>query len=159
MSGNPKRRADLARLRSEPSLGDEAITLLSEGVTMSRICTTLQVSKAALLEWLDEEENAERASRARARAADALADEALDIADESRDARLRIQQRNWVAERFNRQRFGQTQKIEVSGNITHLHLAALQARKQQPAAQAIEQAQPDVVDVEVKTLEQQLAEL
>lgn len=118
-----------------------------------------ELSKAALLEWLDQEENAERASRARARAAAALADEGLEIADESGDARLRISQRNWIAERFDRARFGQKVEVEHKGTITHQHLAALQSAARARQAQAIQASDPVVLDVEVKTLEQQLADL
>ena len=118
------------------------------------------LGKSALLDWLESEENAERATRARARAASALADETVEIADSSGDARMRIGTRQWLAERFDRARFGQTQKVEVSGQVTHLHLAALQATARKRQQAAIPQAgEPDVLDVEVKTLEQQLQEL
>jgi hypothetical protein len=159
MSGRPKRTADLARLADEPQLVELVWTRLEEGVSYAKLCAETGLGKAALLEWLDKEENAEHASRARARAASALADEALDIADGSGDARLRISQRNWIAERYDRAKFGQTQKVEVSGQVTHLHLAALQATARKRQASITQADEPEVLDVEVKTLEQQLQDL
>lgn len=129
---------------------------LEEGVGYSRICYETGIGKAALLEWLHSPAQAERATRARARAAAALVDEALEIADGSGDAKLRVGQRNWMAERFDRAQFGQKVDVAVSGQVTHMHLAALQQRKRAPAIQA---SDADVVDVEVKSLEQQLLEL
>lgn len=159
MAGQPKRRDDLARLASDGQLAELIWARLEEGVGYTRICLETHIGKAALLEWLDQEENAERASRARARAAAALADESVEIADESRDPKLRVSTRQWVAERFDRVRFGQKIEHQVTGSVTHMHLAALRTRhKAQPALQA--QAS-EVLDVEARelTLEQQLAEL
>ena len=159
MSGRPKRTADLARLTAEPELQELVWTRLEEGVGYSKLCYETGLGKAALLDWLESEENAERATRARARAASALADETVEIADSAGDARLRIGTRQWLAERFDRARFGQTQKVEVSGQVTHLHLAALQATARKRQAAISQADEPDVLDVEVKTLEQQLNEL
>lgn len=162
MAGRPKRAHDAARLADEPGLGELVWARLEEGVSYARICSETGLCKAALLEWLDAGENAERASRARARAAAALADEALDIADESGDPKLRISQRNWIAERFDRARFGQKVEVEHKGSITHQHLAALQQAAAQRQGKQIAHAQAEVLDVQarmVPTLEQQLAEL
>lgn len=159
MPGNPKRHADLARLTADTALQETVWTRVEEGVGYSRICMELGIGKAALLDWLESEANAERATRARARAASALADETVEIADSAGDARLRIGTRQWLAERFDRARFGQTQKVEVSGQVTHLHLAALQATAKRRQAEQLQASEPEVLDVEVKTLEQQLNEL
>lgn len=161
MAGNPKRTLDRARLVEDAALQELVWTRLQEGVSYARICIETGLGKAALLEWLDAEENAERALRARARAAAALADEALDIADESGDAKLRISQRNWIAERFDRARFGQKVEVEHKGSITHQHLVALQQAAAQRQGKAIAHAEPVVLDVQARelTLEQQLAEL
>lgn len=160
MAGQPKRASDLARLRAGDDLAELIFERLEEGVGYSRICMETGIGKAALLDWLDDERNAERASRARARAAAALADETVEIADSSREAKLRIATRQWLAERFDRVRFGQKVEYEVKGNITHLHLQALQdvaARRRigQAGAQSIDLVQ----DLVPRTLEQQLADL
>lgn len=174
MAGQPKKNADLMRLRDEPDLGEQILEAMGGGMTMTAIYDLTGISKAAVLEWVEQDtERAARASRARARAAHALVDESIEIADklqpvekvhddgtvtvvlpsadEVRAAKLRTQVRQWAAERWNRSAYGQ--KVEVSGQIDvqHLHLQALQ-RRHRPQVQ-------DVVDVEPKTLEQQLLEL
>lgn len=159
MAGRPKRTLDLAKLAGDAELCEVVWQRLEEGVAYSRICLETGLCKAALLEWLDRDENAERASRARARAAASLADEALEIADESGDAKLRIGQRNWIAERFDRARFGQKLDVQHSGSFTHQHLHALQTAAAQRQGKAIAHAPGQVLDVEAKSLEQQLAEL
>jgi hypothetical protein len=156
MAGRPKRTLDLARLAGEEELRELVWSRLEEGVGYSRLCAETGLGKAALLEWLHDEANAPRASRARARAAAALVDEGLEIADQSGDAKLRVGQRNWIAERWDRQTFGQKVEVEHKGTITHQHLEALQ---QAAKARRLGHAQADVLDVEAKTLEQQLAEL
>lgn len=135
---------------------------MEEGVGYSRICIETGLGKAALLDWLESDENAPRASRARARAASALADETVEIADSSGEAKLRIGTRQWLAERFDRARFGQKVEVEHKGSITHQHLVALQQAAAQRQGKQIAHAQPDVLDVQARpvlTLEQQLAEL
>src|SRR5689334_4688701 len=126
MPGQPKRHADLARLAAEPELVELVWRRLEEGVGYSRLCAETGLGKAALLDWLESDANAERASRARERAASALADETVEIADESGDVKARIGTRQWLAERFDRQRFGQKVEVQHSGHVTHQHFAALQ---------------------------------
>jgi hypothetical protein len=146
-------------LANEPELCELVWLRLEEGVAYSRICMETGICKGALLEWLDQGENAERAGRARARAAAALADESLEIADGSGDAKLRISTRQWIAERFDRARFGQKIEHEVKGNITHQHLVALQDTAR--ARRAVAHQAPEILDVQARelTLEQQLADL
>jgi Na+-translocating ferredoxin:NAD+ oxidoreductase RnfC subunit len=164
MPGRPKRAEDLARLAGEAELVQLVWTRIEEGVGYSKICMETGICKAALLEWLDSPANSDRASRARARAAAALVDEALEIADRAQDTRLMVGQRNWIAERFDRMRFGQKVEHEHKGSITHQHLIALQEAARvrsrvRSAAPAIDAQPSDVIDVVPKTLEQQLAEL
>jgi len=156
MPGRPKRAEDFARLAEEPDLAQLVWRRLDEGVTYARICVETGLGKSALLEWLDSPANEERHALARARCAASLASEALDIADAAKDTRLQVSQRQWLAERFDRQRFGQKVEHQHSGSITHQHLLALQDAAK---ARAIEAQPSDVMDVVPKTLEQQLAEL
>jgi hypothetical protein len=73
---------------------------------------------------------------AREDGATALAEESLHIADNvlpDKDhvakARLRIDQRNWLAERYNRRQFGQRPDVAITAqiNIANLHKSALNA--------------------------------
>jgi hypothetical protein len=79
-----------------------------------------------------EAECEQRLSRARARSSYSMADDALAIADEAKPedavvARLRVQSRQWTAERFNPGAFGQSKGVNVSISVGGLHLQALQA--------------------------------
>lgn len=159
MAGRPKRAEDLQRLAGEPGLAELVWSRIEEGVGYGRICMETGLGKAALLEWADSEPNAERHALARARAARSLVDEALEIADSSGDVKMRVGQRNWIAERFNRQQFGQKVEVEHKGSVTHQHLVALQETARARAQAITHQPQAEVLDVEAKTLEQQLLEL
>ena len=136
MAGQQKRRVDVMRLRVEPELGETVLAMMAEGKHMARICDVTGLTKNGILAWLDEApERAELASRARARAAHVLVDEALEIADEADEenpvsiqkAKLRTQVRQWTAERWNKKDYGAA-KAEVAISITGLHFDALRNR-------------------------------
>lgn len=141
MAGKPKQAADLAVLDMTEA-GDEALRMLAEGELMGRICEKLGVSKLALLTWLGAAERAAEVNRARASGAAALVEEAQRIADgelpvidpETLEAvrdtnrdKLRVNVRQWVAERVDRQAWGQQQQ-QLTINLNGLHLDALRAR-------------------------------
>lgn len=70
---------------------------------------------------------------ARVRASHVLADESLEIADAATPetaqvARVKVNQRNWLAERYNRKQYGQDKgaSVNVQVNVASLHLEALQ---------------------------------
>lgn len=153
MAGNKKQAADV-ELLDMTTAGDEALRLLAEGELMGKICTKLGVGKLALLNWLGAPERAAAAARARASGAASLVEEAQLIADgqkpivdpetfetindTARD-KLRVQVRHWVAERVDRQTWGQQQQAQVNINLNGLHLDALRARSSPKA---------DVVDMQ-----------
>ena len=149
---------DVMRLQVEPALGETVLAMMAEGKHMARICDATGLSKNGILAWLDETpERAEMASRVRARAAHALVDEALEIADGADEenalaiqkAKLRTQVRQWTAERWNKRDYGAA-KAEVSVSITGLHFEALRAR-------AVDQN--DAIDVVSRPTDDELASL
>ena len=143
MAGTPKKHNDLVRLEVEPELGEQVLALMAEGKQMARICAATGLSKRAILDWLDSDpERAAAASRARTRAAHVLAGETLEIADEAdadhpgewQKAKLRIQARTWVAERWGRQTYGApSAQANVTINLGSMHLDALRSRTVGPA--------------------------
>jgi hypothetical protein len=155
MAGYPKRRADIQRLESDPELGELVFQMLEEGKQFARICTETKLTKGAMLEWLERPEQAERYARARGVAATSLADEAIEIADEVdasqpgelMKARIRIGARQWHAERWNRNLYGQKQ-AELTVNLNVLHLDALRHRNSQPTM--VEDFTPKPVLIENK---------
>ena len=152
MAGTPKRHNDLVRLEVEPELGQAVLDLMAEGKQMARICEKTGLSKRAIEDWLESDaERAAAATRARTRAAHALAGQALEIADEAdadhpgelQKAKLRIQARHWTAERWGRKDYGApNQRAEVTINLGSMHLDALRARNVGQAGDL-----PGIVDV------------
>lgn len=88
---------------------------------------------------------------ARARGAHSLVEDTLDIADRATEddigvARLRVQARQWTAEKWNPAEFGrQGNNVNVQLNLGELHLAALQ-KYQQPPHPVIE-AHAEVIEL------------
>jgi hypothetical protein len=153
MAGRPKVRADLAKLTTL-TVGDADMIFerIGSGEMLYRIAATLGVGRTALAEWLDASpERQTRLKRARERSASALAEQTIEIADngatvtapgdpqESDPARdkLRIQTRQWLASRWDRETYGEQKGPQVTINLATLHLDALRQQKA-PAARVIE---------------------
>lgn len=129
MPGRPKYRSDLDALQSMPE--DMIWSLVEQGRTITQICYEIGVGKKALSDWFDEVDPDEsKITRARAKAATTYAMQALEIADSSEPehaakARLQIQTRQWVAERWNRKVYGTQTGPQITLNIQDLRLNAL----------------------------------
>lgn len=128
MAGQKKKHADLVLLDSLPR--DQIQNLFESGMSETRICMKLGVSKKALTEWLDRPEQDGFLSRVRARAADELVGQMLDIADETdyqevQKAKLRVQTRQWIAERWNPSSYAQNKMPSVQVNLSGMRLDAL----------------------------------
>lgn len=151
MAGLKKKHEDVARLRSDPELVQIVVDMAEAGRPISEICYGTGICKRALYEWQDSSpEHADLFARARAKAAHVLVDEALEIADsadpeEIQKAKLRVQTRQWTAERWNRKDYGQA-KAEVAISISGLHIEALKRRHSD--------APHDVTDVMPKPMSQ-----
>ena len=128
MAGNKKKHHDLALLDSLPV--EQLQNMFESGMSETKICLALGVSKKALHEWLDRPEQEGFLIRARARAADELVGQMIDIADDTdyqevQKAKLRVQTRQWVAERWNPQAYAQSKQPSVQVNLSGMRLDAL----------------------------------
>ena len=128
MAGQKKKREDLAVLDSIPV--EQIVTMFEAGKSAARICEALGIGRRALEIWCDMPDNEHKIARARARAADVLACQTLEIADqaapeESNLARVRIQTRQWVAERWKPGVYAQQRGPAVNISIGGLRLDAL----------------------------------
>ncbi len=128
MAGNKKKHHDLAMLDSLPV--EQLQNMFESGMSETKICLALGVSKKALHEWLDRPEQEGFLIRARARAADELVGQMIDIADDTdyqevQKAKLRVQTRQWVAERWNPQAYAQSKQPSVQVNLSGMRLDAL----------------------------------
>lgn len=128
MAGNKKKNHDMALLDTLPV--EQLQTMFEAGLSETRICTQLGIGKKALTEWLARPEQEGFLTRVRARAADNLVGEMIDIADETdyqevQKAKLRVQTRQWVAERWNPAAYAQNKMPSVTVNLANLRLDAL----------------------------------
>lgn len=134
--------------RAHEEIGDEAMPLdyaeawIASGKTILALAEELtratgeQIMRERLTRYLHEQENADsRLSRARARGAHAMVEDALTIADtpmETREeiaqAKLRTDVRTWIAERWNREELGARNGPQINVSIGALHLDALRVR-------------------------------
>lgn len=129
MAGTPKFHSDMKMLAKLPD--DMIWSMIEAGKTYTQICFEMGISRKALERFIDEHDpDGDRIARARARAADGLAMESLEIADSalpehSAHTRNRIQARQWVAERWNPKVYGSQKAAQITLNIQDLRLAAM----------------------------------
>ena len=128
MAGNRKKHADMALLSAMQV--DHIVTMFEAGKSNTRICKDLGIGRRALELWCEDPENAHKITHARARAADDLACETLEIADsssveETHLARVRIQTRQWIAERWKPGVYAPARGPAVNISIGDLRLDAL----------------------------------
>jgi hypothetical protein len=102
------------------------------------LTTTLEheVTYARLMATLREEHGAgtveERLDASRARASHSLAEHALELVDAKADTNVEVSRaasrartRQWMAERYNPSKYGQSKGVSVSVSVGSLHLDAL----------------------------------
>lgn len=128
MAGTPKKKSDLELLEK---IGEETIlAMFEDSKSIADICIALGVGKRALDVFIDENDLAPKITRARARAADLMAVETVQIADEldvdhpSRAA-LRIKTRQWMAERWDQKTYGLQKAQQININVQDMRISAL----------------------------------
>jgi len=139
MPGRPKMRRDLELLEDLPE--DMVFAMFEAGKPISAICYELGIGRRALEKWMEENDRDDMIARARAKAADELACETLAIADNTdpehaAHARVRIQTRQWLAEKWKPSVYGAKQ-AQVQINIGSMRMDALR--------------HAEVIDVELST--------
>lgn len=155
---------------------DAVIDLIASGQSLERIALRLtdkyetHIPRPLLAQWADSDENRRRRiADARARAADAKAEGAVDRAtDLVRDVALGLKGKDdiaaaklandtdkWIAGVWNRERYGEQNAAAVTINVTSLHLDSLRMLEAptRPAELGHGRAKlMDVTDVEPLTL-------
>ena len=145
------------RKRGRPSRYTDALVAklcrrLAEGETLRAVCGEASMpDKSTVLRWLADDRKAafrDQYARAREMRADALFDEALEIADDTSDdwitteggkrvldhehvqrSRLRVDTRKWAAGKLAPKRYGDKLGLEHSGEVTITHEQALEQLK------------------------------
>jgi hypothetical protein len=108
---------------------DMIVSMFEVGKSQTQICYELGIGRRALEQWI-EDTDPTIITRARAKAADKLAVETLDIADSMADTNpqrdvQRIRTRQWLAERWDQKTYGLQKAASVNINIQDLRMAAL----------------------------------
>ena len=128
MVGNPKRKQDVAFLNEMPE--EMIFSMVEAGKSIANICISLGISTRALDDWIEENDHGAMIARARTRAADLIACETIEIADNmdvdhaQRDVQ-RIRTRQWLAERWDQKTYGLQKAASININIQDLRMAAL----------------------------------
>lgn len=128
MAGTPKKKSDLELLNK---IGEDTIIAMFEsGKSIADICIGLGIGKRALDAFIDENDLSPKITRARTHAADLLAVETIQIADELEEdhpsrARLRIKTRQWIAERWDQKTYGLQKAQQININVQDLRMNAL----------------------------------
>lgn len=106
---------------------DSICTWVAEGRSLRSWCRQNDRSMHTVYKWLREQKDfMQRYARAHEDRADSLADEIVEIADESQfgtleqiqAARLRMDARKWVAAKLRPQKWGEAQAVEQKSGIT-----------------------------------------
>lgn len=128
MAGTPKKKSDLELLNK---IGEDTIVAMFEdGKSIADICIALGIGKRALDVFIDENDLSTKITRARAHAADLLAVETVQIADQLDEdhpskAALRIKTRQWIAERWDQKTYGLQKAQQININVQDLRMNAL----------------------------------
>lgn len=143
MAGQPERRAWHQRISAE--YGEFILECLERGDSFRAVNVRIKdkyeehVGEATLRRWADQDENRQAVAQARARAADAKAEGAVDRAngvvvgvaaglmgkDDIAAAKLANDTDRWIAGVWNRERYGEQNAAAVTINVTSLHLDSL----------------------------------
>ena len=127
MPGRPKFRRDMELLEELPD--DMIVSMFEVGKSQTMICYELGIGRRALEQWI-EDTDPTIIARARAKAADKLAVETMDIADSMADSNpqrdvQRIRTRQWLAERWDQKTYGLQKQAQVTINLQDLRIDAL----------------------------------
>lgn len=129
MAGHIKRRTIASNL---DKIGEHTLLeKIASGMTMAGLARELGISNLSLYNWIKKDpDRQDRFRQARAIAADAWADECLDIADATDHVsanadRLKIETRKWLAGVTNPEKFQSKPTTAVQVNVNQLHLDAL----------------------------------
>lgn len=126
-------------------IADEIITRVTNGEPTRAICKSLQIDHSTLFAWLDSKPDfSQHYARAKEIAMEALADEILEIADDSskdfitvpgdedgemilkvnqeniQRSRLKVDTRKWLMAKLAPKKYSDKQQVEHSGTVDHI---------------------------------------
>ena len=136
MAGRPIQRAEQARLSqmNPDQLRESIYDRIERGDSLTQIAWDMNMRRRFLCDWLEKPEQFPDYARSRMRAATALAENTIAIADdvepsagEVMKAKLRINARHFLARAWDRNTFGEGQQQHVV-NLAVLHADVIRKR-------------------------------
>jgi hypothetical protein len=125
----------LKRFKPSTALADSICFLVSQGASVRHVCSTHAIDPKQFYRWLESSESVrQQYARAKEKAADKMADEIVEIADnatpqDAHVARLKVDARKWVAAKLLPKKYGD-RPAEVNVN-TQINLAQISVEDQQ----------------------------
>lgn len=124
-------------------IADKICEELARGKSLVKICDEIDVSYSTIMKWLrDFDDFSQKYAHAREAQADYLADEIIQIADDSTHdsvvdedgnlrlntefvarSRLKVDSRKWIASKLLPKKYGDRQEIDLSGSVNLSNLS------------------------------------
>ena len=133
----------------EDAFLDKVCDFVIEGLALRDVASNLGMTYGVMWKWLNEDGRMKDYELALKGHADLVVHEVKGIADASEDPKLMVDSRKWLSSKWDRNRFAENSKIEVSGSVSLISL--LSSLKELPVEvpPAIEGEAAEVADGEV----------
>jgi len=140
MAGRPKLR-DLTNKIDDLGGIEWFCGEIENGKTITKLAKELDVSPYLVYSYLKKGNNKEQFEESRRRSAHTMVDESRDLIDDATCDNIAVRReqaknRQWCAEKFNREAYGQTTQPAVQVNIGALHLNAMKEAREIEDAKA-----------------------
>jgi len=148
-------------LDGEAELLEHILARVMEGESLESIAGRYDVAYGAMWRWIsgDKYRMAEYESALRGHA-DKLVHETKKIADDSDDAKLRIDARKWLSGKWDGDRFGEKSKVQIMGGISITEALAGDALSLLDRLRTVHVQELDAVSVQaMESLEDKLDEV
>lgn len=115
-----------------------------DGNTLTKVCDELMVPYPIVWEWIGDEMSRLKAyEQALKGLSDFIVHGMIEIANDSGDAKVRLDAAKWLASRWDRSRFGENVKVEVSHSVS---LISLLSSLKDIEGEVLETEAPELLD-------------
>jgi hypothetical protein len=142
-----------------PAVAAQILSRISNGETLPKIVESLSIPIQNIYNWMDKNpaflESYQRSREQQAKTlVDRMLDETADLKnDQALAARVRSDVIKWVAARYAPSQFSDSKRIELKGEVRHLHTHELAPEQKRRIAESwlISQQEKDFPGIEVTT--------
>ena len=122
----------------EDAFLDKVCDFVIEGLALRDVSSNMGMTYGVLWKWLNEDGRMKDYELALKGHADLVVHEVKGIADASEDPKLRVDSRKWLSSKWDRNRFAENSKVEISGSVSLISLLSSLKDITPPADEAIE---------------------